>query len=67
MPPVRVGRLPFLNGYGHWMSGTHMMLFVGVALMTAAFSWQVRKERQKLLYFLVGIGVGCSMVALLTY
>ena len=43
-----------------------MLAFVCVVLITAGFAWQIRKERQKLLYFLMGIGVGCTMVALLT-
>jgi hypothetical protein len=47
------------------MSGAHILLAF-VCLTTAAFAWQIRKESNKLLYFLMGIGVGCAMVALLT-
>jgi hypothetical protein len=48
------------------MSGAHMMLaFVSVTVAT--FVWQIRKERDKWLFFLMGIGVGCAMVALITH
>jgi hypothetical protein len=46
------------------MSGAHIMLaFVGA--VTAAFAWQLRKEPDKCLYFMIGIGVGCAMMALI--
>jgi hypothetical protein len=47
------------------MNGAHIMLaFVGV--VTASFAWQIRKQRDKWLYFMLGIGVGCAMMALIT-
>jgi hypothetical protein len=52
----------------HRMSGAHMMLaFVCVSVVAAAFAWQIRKEKDKLLYFMMGIGVGCAMVALIAH
>jgi hypothetical protein len=44
-----------------------MLAFVCVAMVAAGFAWQIRKEKDKLLYFLMGIGVGCAMVALITH
>jgi hypothetical protein len=47
------------------MSAAHLILaFVG--LVTAIFAWQIRKEQDKWLYFMLGIGVGCAMMALIT-
>jgi hypothetical protein len=41
-----------------------MLAFVGA--VTASFAWQIRKQRDKWLYFMLGIGVGCAMMALTT-
>jgi putative Mn2+ efflux pump MntP len=47
------------------MGDAHLILaFVG--LVTAIFAWQIRKERDKWIYFMLGIGVGCAMMALIT-
>jgi hypothetical protein len=47
------------------MNAAHFILaFVG--MVTAAFAWQLRKESDKFLYFMMGIGVGCAMMALIT-
>jgi len=47
------------------MSAAHAILaFVG--LVTAIFAWQIRKEQDKWVYFMLGIGVGCAMMALIT-
>jgi hypothetical protein len=48
------------------MSGAHMMLAF-VCMVVAAFSWQIRKEKDKLVYFMVGIGVGCAIAALIAH
>jgi hypothetical protein len=48
------------------MSVAHIM-FAFVGLMTATFAWQLRKEPDKWLYFMMGIGVGCAMMALITH
>jgi len=45
------------------MGGAHILLAF-VCLIAAAFAWQIRKESDKLLFFLIGIGVGCAMAAL---
>jgi hypothetical protein len=46
------------------MNAAHLILaFVGI--VTVAFAWQLRKESDKFLYFLLGIGVGCAMMALI--
>jgi hypothetical protein len=47
------------------MRAAHIM-FAFVGVMTAAFGWQLRKESDKFLYFMMGIGVGCAMMALIT-
>jgi hypothetical protein len=46
------------------MSAAHLILaFVG--LVTAIFAWQIRREQDKWLHFMLGIGVGCAMMALI--
>lgn len=47
------------------MSGVQILLAF-VAVVTALFTWQIRKETDKLLYFMMGIGVGCALTALIT-
>jgi putative Mn2+ efflux pump MntP len=47
------------------MSAAHLILaFVGA--VTAIFAWQIRKEQDKWLYFMLGIGVGCAMIGLIS-
>jgi hypothetical protein len=47
------------------MSGANILLSF-VFILTAVFAWQLRKEWDKFLYFMMGIGVGCAMMALIT-
>ena len=47
------------------MTAAHLILAF-VCLVTAIFAWQIRKEQDKLLYFMLGIGVGCAMMVLIT-
>jgi len=42
------------------------LLFLLVCALTLGFVWQLRRERPKMLYFVLGIGVGCAMIGLLT-
>jgi len=37
-----------------------------VCIVTGMFVWQIRKETDKWLYFMMGIGVGCALAALIT-
>jgi hypothetical protein len=46
------------------MIGAHLMLAF-VCVVVAAFAWQIREEKNRCLYFIMGIGVGCAMVALI--
>jgi uncharacterized Tic20 family protein len=48
------------------MSGGANILLSFVVILTAVFAWQLRKESDKFLYFMMGIGVGCAMMALIT-
>jgi hypothetical protein len=41
--------------------------FILVCALTVSFAWQLRHEVSKVLYFVLGIGVGCAMVGLLTH
>jgi xanthine/uracil permease len=47
------------------MSAAHLVL-AAVGLITAIFAWQLRSEWDKCLYFMLGIGVGCALAALIT-
>jgi hypothetical protein len=47
------------------MNGAHLLLAVVCAVMVM-FVWQIRKETDKWLYLMMGIGVGCAMAALIT-
>jgi xanthine/uracil permease len=46
------------------MSGAHILLAF-VCIVTVMFVWQIRKETDKWLYFMMGIGAGCAMAALI--
>lgn len=43
------------------------LLFILVCALAVGFVWQLRHELTKILYFVLGIGVGCAMVGLLTH
>lgn len=46
------------------MSGAYtLLLFVGI--LAAMFVWQLRNDPDKWLYFVMGIGVGCAIMALI--
>jgi hypothetical protein len=47
------------------MSGANILLSF-VVILAVVFAWQLRKESDKFLYFMIGIGVGCAMMALIT-
>jgi xanthine/uracil permease len=60
--------IPHTISAGRWeqrMTAAHLILAF-VCLVTAIFAWQIRKEQDKLLYFMLGIGVGCAMMVLIT-
>jgi hypothetical protein len=46
------------------MSGAHFLLLF-VTIVSAMFIWQLRNEPDKWLYFVMGIGVGCAIMALI--
>jgi hypothetical protein len=43
------------------------LLFIPVCALALGFMWQLRRELTKMLYFALGIGVGCAMIGLLTH
>jgi hypothetical protein len=47
------------------MSGAYLLLAF-VCVVTVMFVWQIRKQTDKWLYFMMGIGVGCAMIGLIT-
>jgi hypothetical protein len=43
------------------------LLFIIVCALILGFMWQTRHDMSKILYFVLGIGVGCAMIGLLTH
>lgn len=41
--------------------------FIAVCALIVGFMWQTRHDLPKILYFVLGIGVGCAMIGLLTH